>query len=267
MVRTLIDIGAGLVIHEAEGPLSLDEIQSELQATLANPAFSPGMKTVWDLRGASIAALTERAVRSLVDFNLVRKEQRGGGRAAIVASQDVDYGVARMFQAYAEELPWETMVFRGLDDALPWLHGITEHRQADVIRGRESDAEPMCGRVCVDPDRGLEWRAAVGLDFDGRFCPVYTRLGIRLWGSEEVTVDIERISEVQLREHWRSGRREFWYDRERWWVRWEDRPSQETWTWFESAAGARRAIKDQYPFPYVSESELADALEMAEWVE
>jgi len=267
MVRTLIDTSAGLVIHEAEGPLSLDEIESEVQATLANPAFRPGMKTVWDLRDASIATLSEDAVRSLIEFNLVRKEQRGGGRAAIVASQDADFGIARMFQAYAEALPWETMVFRGLDDALPWLQGSTSHREAYAVPGDESDPEPMYGRVFVDPDRGLEWRASIGLDLDGRFCPVYRRRGIRLWGSEEITVDIDRISEDQLRAYWRGSRREFWYDRERWWVQWEVRPGQETWTWFESDSGARRVIKERYPFPYVGESDLADAVEMAEWVE
>ena len=38
-------------------------------------------------------------------------------------------------------------------------------------------------------------------------------------------------------------------------------------TWFESDAGAKRVLKEQYPFPYAGVSELADALETAQCVE
>jgi len=267
MVRTLIDTTAGLVIHEAEGPLSLGEIEDELRATLANPAYRPGMKTVWDLRGASIASLTDDAVRSLIEFNLVRKERRGGGRAAIVTAQDDDHRVAQMFQIYAEALPWETMVFRRLDDALPWLNGSSERRAVDVMLSDDSGAESPFGRAFIDPDRGLEWRASIGLDVDGRFCPVFRLGGVRLWGDEEITVDVDLVSEVLLRDCWWGSRREVWYNGERWWVRWEGQESEETWTWFESDSGAARVIKAQYPFPYSSDSDLAGALDTAVWIE
>ena len=172
-----------------------------------------------------------------------------------------------MFQAYAEALPWETMVFGRLDDALPWLHGSSERREVGVMLRDDSGREPMFGRVFIDPDRGLEWRASIGLDVDGRFCPVFRLGGVRLWGSDEITVDIDLISAVLLRQCWWGSRREVWYNGERWWVRWEGRASEETWTWFESDSGAARVIKDRYLFPYVSDSELVQALDMAEWVE
>lgn len=267
MVRTLIDTTAGLVIHEAEGALSLYEIEDEIQATLDNPAFSPGMRTVWDLRTASIAGLTDDQVRSLIEFNLWRKELRGCGRAAIVATQDVDYAVARRFQTWAAALPWETMVFRDLDEAMPWLQGSTERRRAGGKWSDDSGAEPKSGRVFVDPDRGLEWSASVSLDVEGRFCPVFAREGIRLWCTREVAVDIGLVSEDLLRASWRASRRELWYGRERWWVRWEVRGGEETWTWLESDAGEKRLIKTQYPFPYASEPELLETLESAQSVE
>ncbi len=127
--------------------------------------------------------------------------------------------------------------------------------------------EPGIGRVFLDPDRGLEWSASVGLDIEGRFCPVFGRNGIRLWGSREITVDIDLASEDLLRECWRGSRRAIWDGRERWWIRWEVRGEEGSWTWFESDAGAKRVIKEQYPFPYAGESELAGALETAQCVE
>ena len=82
--------------------------------------------------------------------------------------------------------------------------------EVDAVQSHASEAEPVCGQVFIDPDRGLEWRASVGLSVDGRFCPVFGRRGVRLWGSEEITVDIDRVSEDLLRKCWRGSRRGVW---------------------------------------------------------
>jgi hypothetical protein len=118
---TLFDLSAGIVTHIAQGELSLEEIESEFAARLLNPAFRPGLGVLWDLRGASLTGLTTRQIETLVEFNHERKDARGGGRAAIVVSQNLDYGIARVFQVYAEDLPWETMVFQDLEEATTWV--------------------------------------------------------------------------------------------------------------------------------------------------
>ncbi|KPJ95853.1 MAG: hypothetical protein AMS18_02095 [Gemmatimonas sp. SG8_17] len=123
MVKTSFDLSAGLVTHIAEGELSLEEIESEFAATILNPAFRSGLAVLWDLRAASLASLSTRGIETLVKFNYDRKDARGGGRAAIVVSQDLDYGIARVFQVYGEDLPWETMVFRDFEEANAWVRG------------------------------------------------------------------------------------------------------------------------------------------------
>jgi hypothetical protein len=124
--------------------------------------------------------------------------------------------------------------------------------------------EPKCDRVFVDPNRGTAWRVAIGVDLEGRFLPVFRREGVQLWGREEPETGINMLSETSLRGLWGASHREIWCNDERWRVRWQERPNQETWTRFESALGARRVIKERYPFPFVSGLELVDALRRAE---
>ena len=44
-----------------------------------------------------------------------------GGRTAILVARDLDFGIARMFQALAEQVDVEYQVFRDEADAIEWL--------------------------------------------------------------------------------------------------------------------------------------------------
>jgi hypothetical protein len=123
VVTTHVDEAAGFATHTATGDLTLDEIGEAFEALLEDPAFKPGLPVLWDLREASITSLSNLEIQQLLKLNAKRKDARGSGRAAILVSKEVDYGIARMFQVYAEELPWETMVFRDFSQAEPWVTG------------------------------------------------------------------------------------------------------------------------------------------------
>ncbi len=38
-----------------------------------------------------------------------------------MAPEDLTFGLARMYEAYAHSVPWEFKVFRAMDPALAWL--------------------------------------------------------------------------------------------------------------------------------------------------
>ena len=100
---------------------SIGQIEAALEERLESPGFQPGMKILWDFRNASIATLSNERIQRLIDHNLRKQGARGGGMSAIVASRDLDFGIGRVYQAYADGLPWDTMVFRDLESALEWL--------------------------------------------------------------------------------------------------------------------------------------------------
>jgi hypothetical protein len=123
LAAALVDQSLGHVTHTAQGQLSLDEIRGAFRAALENPAYRRGMTVLWDVREATIAHLSAEDLRTLARFSHELRSVRGGGRAAILVSRDADFGVARMFQLYADVFPWETMVFRDLGETIEWLGG------------------------------------------------------------------------------------------------------------------------------------------------
>jgi hypothetical protein len=121
MICTQIDGTAGLVTHTGTGDLTLEEMVAAFEERLHHPGFRPGMKILWDCREASFATLSNDQIQRLIEHNGRLQNARGGGMSAIVVSRDLDYGIGRVFQAYADGLPWDTMVFRDLESAMAWL--------------------------------------------------------------------------------------------------------------------------------------------------
>lgn len=52
-----------------------------------------------------------------------QKENRPEGKTAIVAPDDLRFGMSRIAEAFAEieKLPWEMKAFRSIDKAINWL--------------------------------------------------------------------------------------------------------------------------------------------------
>jgi hypothetical protein len=52
-----------------------------------------------------------------------QKEKRPAGKTAIVAPDDLRFGMSRIAEAFAEmeKLPWEMKAFRSIDTAINWL--------------------------------------------------------------------------------------------------------------------------------------------------
>ena len=119
-VSTEIDAKAGVVVHTVRGKLTAAAVTATIRALIGNPEFQPGMGIVWDLRRGTLVELTADEIRGTIHYAAGRIEARGRGRMAIVVSQDVDYGIGRMFAAYAERTGIERRVFRNLEEAIHW---------------------------------------------------------------------------------------------------------------------------------------------------
>ncbi len=84
------------------------------------------LNVLWDYSEASMERLTNVDVRNLVPVGKRyghRLEERRGGKTAIVAPRDLEYGMMRVSEVLSEasEYSFEVRVFRGMEEAEVWL--------------------------------------------------------------------------------------------------------------------------------------------------
>lgn len=73
---------------------------------------------LWDFRACTFAFSSEQ-MQGLAA--LAKSKQRYPVRTALVADQDLSYGMSRVYSAYRRHTGNETNVFREEDDARSWL--------------------------------------------------------------------------------------------------------------------------------------------------
>ena len=120
-MTTRFDLGAGVRYHTVTGELTVELIKAQLAETYAHPDFRTDQHAVWDIREAEISVTPEEVYGLAV---AVSEAFHGSQevKVALVVSQDLHYGMSRMYQQILNgESPHSVGVFRDMDDALAWL--------------------------------------------------------------------------------------------------------------------------------------------------
>jgi len=76
---------------------------------------------LWDLRALTKGPDSSVELRDAVGLVEKTRELWAGSRTAIVVARQLDFGIARMFGAFAEQIDVEYQVFRDEQSALAWL--------------------------------------------------------------------------------------------------------------------------------------------------
>jgi hypothetical protein len=87
-------------------------------ALWGTPGWS-GKSAVWDFREARFE-LDASDIQDIARFILRSQPATPPSRVAFVTARDVDFGMARMFEAYRADPRTEFRVFRSYDDAVHW---------------------------------------------------------------------------------------------------------------------------------------------------
>lgn len=115
--RYEIDTERRIILSSASGTLKDEDLQSHQQALLSDPAFAPTFCQLWDFRGIDRVEVSNALLRELAGS----RSFAPGAKRAVVASRDLLYGLARMFQIMHDDAPEDFQVFRTLEDATSWL--------------------------------------------------------------------------------------------------------------------------------------------------
>ena len=117
-ITVQIDYALDLTTFFCGGELVFDEIIDQIKRIYQGIDFSPTKKNIWDIRNASISSLT---LDQLYHIASVFKFVVEGGKTAIVAPQDINYDILKIFEAEAADIARDFIVFRQMDDAISWL--------------------------------------------------------------------------------------------------------------------------------------------------
>lgn len=119
-IKITKDKGQDLTVHVVTGPVSEAEMYDALTKLYKQ---EPTMHLLWDMSKAEVGHVTTDTLRRFVRKAAQMGERRQGGRTAIIAPQDLQYGLARMSEFFAEmeSAPYNLRVFRSKEEALQWL--------------------------------------------------------------------------------------------------------------------------------------------------
>ena len=106
-----------------EGVLSIRAIEAVALEMFALDDFVPGMGTLWDLRAADASNTTSADLRQLRQSRAQLADRRGPGRVALLAEDDLTFGICRMVEASTEVPGIQIMVFRDELAAVGWVAG------------------------------------------------------------------------------------------------------------------------------------------------
>ena len=119
-IETKIDEEKDLTVQTVSGSFTVEDICDELERYYAGHAT---MLILWDIIRADLSSWQADQIVSLVKKAKGYSHLRAGGKTAIVISKDLNFGISRMFQSYAEndKIAFEIRVFRDIERAKEWL--------------------------------------------------------------------------------------------------------------------------------------------------
>jgi len=110
------------VTIRASGQASAEGFEAYLKELLEHPRWLPGMRILVDFRDLEGGYLRKEEIRRISDLHVPLGERLGNGPCAIVVSDPLHFGLARMWEAYSDRrLFLRIRVFDSMDEARDWL--------------------------------------------------------------------------------------------------------------------------------------------------
>jgi hypothetical protein len=109
-----------LIIVRSSVVITADDLIETMHQIVNNNDYKPGMNIIYDNRLLENQLFTEDVQKVLLEFEKFTNKSLPI-KIALIVKRDVQFGMARMTEAMANELPVEIRVCRSTDDTRIWL--------------------------------------------------------------------------------------------------------------------------------------------------
>ncbi len=117
-----IDKTQNVVFMEGNGTLTDEDMVDCIRRLREDADLEANMMTLSDMRPVERLAITTSGIETMIGLMKATGASRGEAKAAIVAAEDVQFGMARMFQSKAEDtVNPQVQVFRDIAAARIWI--------------------------------------------------------------------------------------------------------------------------------------------------
>ena len=117
----VIDTPNNLIRTSGTGVLTDDDVMAHRKALTSDPAFNSKMREISDIREVTDFRVTPAGIRLMVAFDVKVVPAGGMHQLAVVARENVAYGMSRMYQTLDEPNIRSVGVFRTYEEAAAWL--------------------------------------------------------------------------------------------------------------------------------------------------
>jgi hypothetical protein len=119
-IETSTDYPNDLTIHTVKGDVSAEEIIQRIEEYNSGEIT---LRVIWDFSDAIIEDSSNEKLRSVLAAAAKYNEARRGGRAALVSTKALLFGLQRMYGTLSEikDSPVEHRAFRNMEDAKEWI--------------------------------------------------------------------------------------------------------------------------------------------------
>lgn len=122
-VNTKIYKDKNLVVHTISELLTLTVIVRTIEKTVEDPDYLPGMNAVWHFVNLKKVDITSQDLMYVAKYASEAIDEGGKEyKLALVAGDDLPFGLTRLYEAWSSDRPVIIQNFRDLDEAMLWIN-------------------------------------------------------------------------------------------------------------------------------------------------
>ncbi len=114
-------VTAEVIYARVVGHVTYEDAITCLRSVWADARFKPGARQLLDLRALESSSLKISDFPRILNEGLELKKMLKGGRIAVVAPRDYEFGMMRVFERLASRIPIDFKVSREIESAREWL--------------------------------------------------------------------------------------------------------------------------------------------------